>query len=472
MDLRLWLAKMLVVPNPLRLLHPLPQPNSHQLEMINYTRLLLLLLLLAAPGFLTADTALPALDAAPVAEAADALSSADTAWMLTATVLVLFMTLPGLALFYGGLVRSQNVLSVLMHCFAIACLASVLWVAVLYSLAFAEGCAWYGGLQNLGLRAVTIDSMSGTIPETLFVMFQMTFAIITPGLIVGAFVERMKFSAVLLFTALWLVLVYAPVTHWVWGGGWLQEMGVIDLAGGIVVHATAGISALLLAKFVGPRDGFPKKLHVPHNPGMVMIGASMLWVGWFGFNAGSQVAANEAAGMTMLVTHISAAVASLTWMAIEWIKNGKPGLVGIVTGMVAGLATITPASGNVGPLGAVCIGFLAGFVCYFMCGIVKQSMKIDDTLDVFAVHGVGGIMGTLLVAVFGTAALGGSGVDDMAGQLLTQVIALGAVIAWSALATIVIIYVCKAITGLRVSPEAETTGLDQAEHGETAYHFE
>jgi Amt family ammonium transporter len=303
-------------------------------------------------------------------------------------------------------------------------------------------------------------------------MFQMTFAIITPGLIVGAFVERMKFSAILLFTALWLVLVYAPVTHWVWGGGWLQERGVIDLAGGIVVHATAGISALLLAYFVGPREGFPKKLHIPHSPGMVMIGASMLWVGWFGFNAGSQLAANESAGMTMLVTHISAAVASLTWMVIEWKKTGKPGLVGIVTGMVAGLASITPASGNVGPLGAVLIGLMAGSICYFACGFVKGKLKIDDTLDVFAVHGVGGIMGTIMVAVFGTAAFGGTGVDDMVGQLGTQLFALGVVIAWSAVATTIIVFVCKKTTGLRVDQEVEHTGLDLAEHGETAYHFE
>ena len=400
------------------------------------------------------------------------LSSANTAWMLTATVLVLFMTLPGLALFYGGLVRAQNFLSVLMHCFAIACLASVLWIAGLYSIAFSDGWAWAGGLEHIGLRGITSDSLVGDIPETVFIMFQMTFAIITPGLIVGAFVERMKFSAILLFSTLWLILVYAPVTHWVWGGGWLMERGTIDLAGGIVVHATAGISALLLAYFVGPREGFPKKLHVPHSPGMVMVGASMLWVGWFGFNAGSQLAANEAAGMTMLVTHISAAVASLTWMTIEWFKTGKPGLIGIVTGMVAGLATITPASGNVGPLGAVLLGFLAGFVCYFMCGIVKNKLKIDDSLDVFAVHGVGGIMGTILVAVFGTAAFGGTGVDDMSSQLTTQVIALAAVIAWSAVATVIIIFICKAITGLRVSTEAENTGLDTAEHGESAYHFE
>lgn len=428
------------------------------------------------PGTLSAQEASSA--ATTIAETAETtietatLNSGNTAWMLTATVLVLFMTLPGLALFYGGLVRAQNVLSVLMHCFAIACLASILWVAGLYSIAFADGCAWAGGFEHFGLRGITAASMSGDIPETIFIMFQMTFAIITPGLIVGAFVERMKFSAILLFSALWLIIVYAPVTHWVWGGGWLMERGTIDLAGGIVVHATAGISALLLAKFVGPREGFPKKLHVPHSPGMVMIGASMLWVGWFGFNAGSQLAANEAAGMTMLVTHISAAVASLTWMAIEWIKTGKPGLVGIVTGMVAGLATITPASGNVGPIGAILLGLLAGVVCYFMCGIVKGQMKIDDSLDVFAVHGVGGIMGTILVAIFGTAAFGGTGVDDMVGQLTTQVIALAAVIAWSAVATVIIVFICKLTTGLRVAPETEFTGLDQAEHGETAYHFE
>lgn len=408
-----------------------------------------------------------------VSEVVEAVDSGTTAWMLTATVLVLFMTLPGLALFYGGLVRAQNVLSVLMHCFAIACLASVLWIAILYTMAFAPGCSgWFGGFEHLGLKGISIESMQGNFPETIFIMFQMTFAIITPGLIVGAFVERMKFGAILLFTALWLIFVYAPVTYWVWGGGWLFEAGVIDLAGGIVVHATAGVSALLLAKMLGPRDGFPKKLHIPHHPAMVMIGASMLWVGWFGFNAGSQLAANGNAGMTMLVTHISAAVASLTWMTIEWIKNGKPGLVGIVTGMVAGLATITPASGNVGPLGAVCLGLLAGIVCYFACGIVKGKLKIDDSLDVFAVHGVGGIMGTVLVAVFGTAAFGGTGVDDMNAQLMIQLKALGAVVAWSVIATFIIVMVCKFTTGLRVSQDVEYTGLDQSEHGETSYQFE
>jgi len=351
-------------------------------------------------------------------------------------------------------------------------LASVMWVLCLYTMAFSGGGAWLGDFQQFGLKGITTADLSGDIPESVFIMFQMTFAIITPGLIVGAFVERMKFSAILLFTALWLVLVYAPVTHWVWGGGWLQDRGVIDLAGGIVVHATAGISALLLAYFVGPRADFPKKLHIPHSPGMVMIGASMLWVGWFGFNAGSQLAANESAGMTMLVTHISAAVASLTWMVIEWKKTGKPGLVGIVTGMVAGLASITPASGNVGPLGAVLIGLMAGSICYFACGFVKSKLKIDDTLDVFAVHGVGGIMGTIMVAVFGTAAFGGTGVDDIAGQLGTQLFALAVVIAWSAVATTIIVFVCKKTTGLRVDQEVEHTGLDLAEHGETAYHFE
>lgn len=407
------------------------------------------------------------------ADSMSSLDSGDTAWMLTATVLVLFMTLPGLALFYGGLVRAKNYLSVLMHCFTIACLASLLWVIGLYSLAFSDGNAWIGDLQHLLLRGITIDELNGgTFPETIFVMFQMTFAIITPALIVGAFVERMKFSAMMLFSALWLILVYTPVAHWVWGGGWMMQAGTLDLAGGIVVHATAGISALLLAKAVGPRPQFPKHVHPPHSPAMVMVGASMLWVGWFGFNAGSQVAANGAAGMTMLVTHISAATASLTWMFIEWKQAGKPGLVGIVTGMVAGLATITPASGNVGPLGALLIGMLAGSVCYFCCSLVKNKWGIDDALDVFAVHGVGGIMGSLLVAVFGTAAFGGTGVDDMAGQLIIQIKSVGFTVIWSAIGTLVIIAVVKVTTGLRIDEEAEHSGLDQAEHGETAYHLD
>jgi Amt family ammonium transporter len=403
-----------------------------------------------------------------------ALDSGDTAWMLTATVLVLFMTLPGLALFYGGLVRSQNVLSVLMHCFAVACLASVLWVVCLYSLAFSGGNAWIGNLDHMFLKGITLEGLNGgTYPETIFIMFQMTFAIITPGLIVGAFVERMKFSAIMLFSALWLILVYVPICHMVWSeNGWMFNNGTIDLAGGIVVHATAGISALILAKMLGPRKNFPTRLQPPHHPAMVMIGASMLWVGWFGFNAGSHLAAGEAAGMTMLVTHISAAVASLTWMFVEWIKTGKPGLVGIVTGMVAGLATITPASGAVGPMGAVAIGFLAGFICYFACGIVKNKMNIDDSLDVFAVHGVGGAMGTVLVAVFGVAAFGGLSEHVIGTQLMIQLKGVGFTLVWSAIGTVVIVFICRKITGLRVDEEAEHTGLDQSEHGQTSYNFE
>ncbi|MFL2848388.1 MAG: ammonium transporter [Coraliomargaritaceae bacterium] len=403
-----------------------------------------------------------------------AINSGDTAWIITATALVLFMTLPGLALFYGGLVRSKNYLSVLMHNVAIACFASVLWVICLYSIAFTEGNAYFGDLSKAFLSGINQDSVSGTIPELLFVGFQMTFAIITPALIIGAFVERMKFTAVLLFTGLWLFLVYAPVTHWVWGGGWLSQMGVIDFAGGLVVHATAGISALILAKVLMPRMGFPNRLSVPHQPGLVMIGASMLWVGWFGFNAGSQLAADGQAAMSLLVTHISASVASLTWMAIEWKKNGKPGLVGIVTGTIAGLATITPASGSVGPMGAIIIGFSAGVVCYYMCSVIKGALKIDDSLDVFAVHGVGGILGTLLVAFLAADKFGGNGGGDFdaLAQLKVQAIGVGAVVAWSAIATIIIIAICKLVTGLRVSEECETIGLDESEHGENAYNID
>ena len=397
------------------------------------------------------------------------LEPGNTAWMITATVLVLFMTLPGLALFYGGLVRAKNVLSVLMHCFAIACLASILWVVFLYSLAFSDGGKILGDMQHLFLNGV--DGLNGgDFPETVFVMFQMTFAIITPALVVGAFVERMRFGAVLLFTALWLTIVYVPVAHWVWAGaGWMLEAGTIDLAGGIVVHTTAGLSALVLAKMLGSRKGFPDNVKPPHNPGMVMIGAAMLWVGWFGFNAGSQAAANGAAGLTMLVTHIAAATASLTWMVVEKIKTGKAGLVGIVTGMVAGLATITPASGNVGPIGALILGFLAGIVCYFACGFVKEKLGIDDTLDVFAVHGVGGMMGSILVAVLGTSTFGGSGVDNVGEQLVTQLIGVGATAALSIVGTVVIVLIIQKTVGLRVSDEEENEGLDKSVHGESGY---
>ena len=406
------------------------------------------------------------------------LDSGNTAWMITATALVLFMTLPGLALFYGGLVQSKNVLSVLMHCFAVACLASIIWVAVGYSLALTPGGVdgsrgWIGGKGEFFLQNLTEDSQSGDFPSSVWIIFQMTFAIITPGLIVGAFVERIKFSAVMLFSGLWLLVVYCPVCYWVWGGGWLAEAGVIDFAGGIVVHATAGASALTIAWMLGRRQGYPKSLKPPHNPGMVMIGASMLWVGWFGFNAGSAGAANGDAGMAMLVTHLSAATASLVWMFIEWKQTGKPGLVGIVTGTIAGLATITPASGAVGPMGAIIIGASAGLVCYFACGFVKEKLGVDDSLDVAAVHGIGGILGTLMVAYLGVEGrLGGQGInlDSSSEQLIVQAKGCLAAIALSVVATYVIVRLISAMTGgIRVSEEDETKGLDQSAHGENAY---
>jgi Amt family ammonium transporter len=405
---------------------------------------------------------------------AQELSGANTAWILTSTALVLFMTLPGLALFYGGLVQAKNVLSVLMHCFAIACMASILWLVGVYSLAFDEGSALVGGLGKMMLSGVSFDTVSGDIPESVFFMFQMTFAIITPALIVGAYVERIKFSAVMLISALWLIFVYAPVCHWVWGGGFLAEMGVMDFAGGLVVHATAGTSALVIVKILGARPGYPSQLHPPHSPGMTMIGASMLWVGWFGFNAGSALAADGSAGMAMAVTHISAATASLVWIFIEWMKFGKPSLVGVVTGMVAGLATITPASGFVGPLGGLCIGLLGGFVCYWAVGFVKDKCGFDDSLDVFAVHGVGGILGTLAAAVFVAEGLGGAGHADgmtTASQLSVQATGVAATVVWSVVATLIIVYVVKAICGLRVHDDEMDEGLDLSYHGERDYNF-
>ncbi len=411
----------------------------------------------------------------PAAAADSAFSGADTAWILTSTALVLFMTLPGLALFYGGLVRSNNVLSVLMHCFAIACLASILWLIGGYALAFGDGGgaqAFIGGAEKWFLLGIGPDILSGSIPEVLFVMFQMTFAIITPALIVGAYVERIKFSAVMLFSGLWLVLVYAPVCHWVWGGGWLADLGVMDFAGGIVVHVTAGSSALLLAKVLGGRRGFPKDLRPPHNPGMTMIGAAMLWVGWFGFNAGSALAADGSASMAMLVTHISAATASITWAFLEWRRFGKSSLVGIVTGMVAGLATITPASGFVGPIGALFIGLAAGVLCHFCVEWVKQKIQIDDSLDVFAVHGVGGALGTLLTAFFAAASLGGMGLAEgtsMGSQFGVQLVGVVAVLVWSVVVSFIIIKVVGAIVGLRVEDEEEIEGLDLVAHGERGY---
>lgn len=335
-----------------------------------------------------------------------ALNGANTAWILTSTALVLFMTLPGLALFYGGLVRTKNVLSVLMQCFAIAGAASILWLVFGYSLAFGEGNGWIGDFSKVMLAGIGRESLAGDIPESLFMLFQMTFAVITPALIIGGYAERMKFSAMLLFSCIWLLVVYVPITHWVWGGGWLQQMGLFDFAGGVVVHITAGVAALVAALVLGPRKGFPTTAMPPHNLPMTVTGAGMLWVGWFGFNGGSALAANGDAAMAMLATHIAAATGAMTWSVIEWKRFGKPSVLGAVTGMVAGLGTITPASGFVGPGGALIIGLLAGGVCFTATQYIKRVLKIDDSLDVFPVHGIGGIMGTLLAGVFSSTQLG------------------------------------------------------------------
>ncbi|CAC9546778.1 Ammonium transporter [uncultured Gammaproteobacteria bacterium] len=408
---------------------------------------------------------------------ANDLNGANTSWILTSTALVLFMTLPGLALFYGGLVRSKNILSVLMQCFSIAGIVSVLWLIVGYSIAFADGNAYFGSLSKFMLSGVLEGSLRGDIPESLFVLFQMTFAIITPALIVGGFAERMKFSAVLLFSAIWLIVVYAPITHWVWGGGWLQEMGLLDFAGGTVVHITAGVGALVAAIVLGPRKGFLTTPMPPHNMTMVVTGAGMLWVGWFGFNGGSALAANGDAAMAMLVTHISAATAAMVWMFYEWIKFGKPTALGTVTGMVAGLGTITPASGFVGPAGALVIGIIAGIVCFNAVIIIKQKFKIDDSLDVFPVHGVGGILGTMLVGVFASSELGifsGQGLAEgvsIASQLNVQFIGVVVTFAYTAVATYIILKIVGMITGLRVSTEEEQQGLDITSHEEVGYNL-
>ncbi len=407
--------------------------------------------------------------------ASENLSSANTAWILTSTALVLFMTIPGLSLFYGGLVRVKNVLSVLMQCFAITCMVSILWLIGAYSLAFSEGNALVGGLGNMFFANVTEGSMSGDIPESVFAMFQLTFAIITPALIVGAFAERMKFSSMMLFSAIWLVVVYAPITHWVWGGGWLGEMGLLDFAGGTVVHVTAGSAALVCALVMGPRRGFPTTAMPPHNLTMAMTGAGMLWVGWFGFNAGSALAANGDAGMAMLVTHMSASAGALTWMACEWFKFGKPSALGAVTGMVAGLGTITPASGFVGPMGGLVIGILGGFLCFNMTNLLKIKLRIDDSLDVFPVHGVGGALGTILAGVFASASLGvfsGQGYAegmDMASQLTVQVTGVIATFVYTVIATFIILKLVDVLLGLRVSTDEETEGLDINQHNERGY---
>ena len=402
------------------------------------------------------------------------INSGDTAWILTATALVLFMTLPGLALFYGGLVRTQNVLSVLMQCFAICCIVSVVWVVYGYSLAFTGSGSIIGGADAFFLSNLTRDSASGTLPESLFVVFQMTFAVITPALVIGAFAERMKFSAMCIFTVLWVTLVYLPACHMVWGGGYLAGIGVIDFAGGLVVHATCGVGALVAAMMLGPRKGFPGGSLVPHNRPMVVMGAAMLWVGWFGFNGGSAVAADSSAAMAILVTHISAAVGALTWMSVEWIKTGKPTVVGIATGMVAGLATITPASGTVGPQGALLIGLLAGIICFYATQMIKSYFKIDDSLDVFPVHGVGGILGILMLALVGKPegflGAGASGFDASSfSQFMIQLQGVVVICLWTLVFSWIALKATSLVTNLRVSDESEYEGLDITEHNESGY---
>jgi ammonium transporter, Amt family len=418
-------------------------------------------LLLLVPGLVLAE---------------DALNSGDTAWMLTSTALVLFMTLPGLALFYGGLVRTKNVLSVLMQCLVIACVVSVLWVLFGYSLAFGPGGDFIGGMSKAFLADVSEDSLSGTIPETVFVMFQMTFAIITPALVVGAFAERMRFPAMLMFSALWVVLVYLPVAHWVWSAdGWLYKQGLLDFAGGTVVHTTCGMAALVCALILRPRQGFPETAMMPHNLTMTVMGAGMLWVGWFGFNAGSAVAANGNAGMAMLVTHTSAAAGALAWMVMEWVRYGKPSVLGVATGVIAGLATITPAAGFVGPGGALVIGIAAGMVCFTATNYLKRALKVDDSLDVFPVHGIGGMLGTMAAGVFASTELGlfsGQGYAEgmtMGRQLGVQLLGIFVIGLYTLALTFVLLKLVDAITPLRASQEEETMGLDTSQHNERGY---
>ena len=405
---------------------------------------------------------------------ADELSAGDTAWMLTASALVLFMLLPGLSLFYAGLVRSRNVLSILMQCFTIACAMSLLWFAVGYSLAFSGNGAWIGNLDKAFLSGVTVDSMTGSIPESVFVVFQMTFIMITPALFVGGFAERMNFSAMSVFSILWSLIVYVPVCHWVWGGGWLAEKGLLDFAGGTVVHITAGVSAIVAAVVIGNRKGFPNKPMTPNNLGYTVAGAGMLWFGWFGFNGGSQLAADGGAGMAMLVTHLSAAAGSLAWMTIEWFRYGKPSVLGIVTGMVAGLGTITPASGFVGPMGGVIIGLCGGTVCYFATQLIKSRLKIDDSLDVFPVHGVGGALGTILAAVFVSASLGGSGYAqnmNLGSQMGVQILGVVATAIYAGVVSYILLKLVGIVLPLRVDDETEQQGLDLVQHGETGYNL-
>jgi len=416
-------------------------------------------------------TLLPSL---AMAEEAPTLSSGDTAWMLTATALVLFMTIPGLALFYAGMVRSKNVLSVLMQCFAITSLMTILWTVYGYSIAFGGDGPYWGGLSKMFLAGVGVDTLSGTIPETVFMTFQMTFAIITPALMVGAFAERMKFSTMMVFMTIWVTIVYAPVCHWVWGGGgWLGNKGILDFAGGTVVHINAGMAGLVAAIVLGKRKGYPTTAMPPHNLGYTLMGASMLWVGWFGFNAGSELAADGVAGMAMAVTQIATAAAALAWMSIEWVKHGKPSVLGIASGAVAGLVAITPASGAVGPMGAMAIGFASGFGCFFASTTIKRAMGYDDSLDVFGIHAVGGIIGAILTGVFCAESLGGAGfggdITSIGGQVAVQFTGVGATMIYTGVVSFIILKVLDGIMGLRVEEDAESEGLDLAEHGERGY---
>ena len=409
-----------------------------------------------------------------LAAAQDELSAGDTSWMLTSSVLVLFMTIPGLSLFYAGLVRAKNVLSVMMQCFAITCMVTVLWTVYAYGLAFGDGGSLNGfiGFGKLFLSGVEVDTLSGTIPESVFQMFQLTFAVITPALMVGAFAERMKFSAMMVFMALWLTVVYTPVAHWVWGGGFLGELGVLDFAGGIVVHINAGIAALVLCILLGKRRGYPDTPMAPNSLVLTVVGTSMLWVGWFGFNAGSASAADGVAGMAMAVTHISAAMAGFTWMLIEWSSHGKPSVLGIATGTIAGLAAITPASGYVGPVGALAIGLAAGVLCYWGANSLKRLIGYDDSLDVFGVHGIGGIVGVLLTGVFASSALGGSVEDlNIGNQLWLQAVGIVATLVYSGALTFILVKVVDGMIGIRVTAEEEGTGLDLALHDERGFNL-
>ena len=409
-----------------------------------------------------------------LAEEAPVLNSGDTAWMLTSTALVLFMTIPGLSLFYAGMVRSKNILSVLMQCFAITSLMTILWTLYAYSIAFGGDGPYWGGLSKMFLAGVGVDTLSGTIPETVFMTFQMTFAIITPALMVGAFAERMKFSTMLVFMTIWITIVYAPVCHWVWGGGgWLGNKGILDFAGGTVVHINAGMAGLMAALLLGKRKGYPTTPMPPHNLGYTLVGASMLWVGWFGFNAGSELAADGVAGMAMAVTQIATAAAALSWMFIEWVKHGKPSVLGIASGAVAGLVAITPASGAVGPMGAMAIGFASGFGCFLASTILKRALGYDDSLDVFGIHAVGGIIGAMLTGVFCAESLGGAGfggdITSIGGQLMVQFTGVGATVVYTGVVSFIILKVLDGIMGLRVTDDEEAEGLDLALHDERGY---